>query len=46
MKNMQNNKSPGNYRLTKEFYEGLWDKIKELFIRSKKQRQIKHFRGL
>ena len=29
MKNMQNNKSPGNDGLTKEFYEGFWDEIKE-----------------
>ena len=34
MKNMQNNKSPGNdiLWLTKEFYEGFWDEIKELLI--------------
>ena len=32
MKNMQNNKSPGNDGLTKEFYEGFWDEIKELLI--------------
>ena len=32
MKNMQNNKSPGNDGLTKEFYEGSWDEIKELLI--------------
>ena len=32
MKNMQNNKSFGNNRLTKEFDEGFWDEIKELFI--------------
>ena len=29
MKNMQNNKSPGN-----EFYEGFWDEIKQLLIAS------------
>ena len=34
MKNMQNNKSPGNDGLTKEFYEGFWVEIKELFIAS------------
>ena len=34
MKNMQNNKSPGNDGLTKEFYEGFWDEIKELLIAS------------
>ena len=32
MKNMQNNKIRGNDGLTKEFFEGFWDKIKELFI--------------
>ena len=31
---MQNNKSPGNDGLTKDFYEGFWDKIKELLIAS------------
>ena len=34
MKNMQNNKSPGSDGLTKEFYEGFWDEIKELLIGS------------
>ena len=34
MKNMQNNKSPGSDGLTKEFYEGFWDEIKELLIAS------------
>ena len=34
MKNMQNNKSPGNDGLTKKFYEGFWDEIKELLITS------------
>ena len=34
MKNMQNNKSPGNDGLTKEFYEGFWDEMKELLIAS------------
>ena len=34
MKNMQNNKSPRNDELTKEFYEGFWDEIKELLIAS------------
>ena len=33
-KNMQNNKSPGSDGLTKEFYEGFWDEIKELLIAS------------
>ena len=31
---MKNNKSPGKDGLTKEFYEGFWDEIKELFIAS------------
>ena len=34
MKNMQNNKSPGNDGLSKEFYEGFSDEIKELLIAS------------
>ena len=34
MKNMQDNKSPGNDGLTKQFYEGFWDEIKELLITS------------
>ena len=34
MKNMQNNKSPGNDGLTKEFYEGFWEEMKELLIAS------------
>ena len=37
MKNMQNNKSPGNDRLTKKFYEGFGDEIKELLMASAKQ---------
>ena len=31
---MQNNKSPGNGGLSKEFYEGFSDEIKELLIAS------------
>ena len=38
MKNMQNNKSPGNDGLTKEFYEGFWDEIKKFCNRSKTER--------
>ena len=34
MKNRQNNKSPGNDGLTKEFYGGFWDEIKGLLIAS------------
>ena len=29
---MENNKSPRNYGLSKEFYECFWDKTKELFL--------------
>ena len=29
---MENNKSPGNDGLTKEFYVFFWNKIEELFI--------------
>ena len=50
MKNMQNNKSPGNDGLTKEFYEGLAyrhkrnkkDRIRFIFQQwKKKERYIK-----
>ena len=34
MKNKQSYKSPGNDGLTKEFYEGFWDEMKELLISS------------
>ena len=34
LKNIQNNRFPGKYVLTKEWYEGFWDEIKELFITS------------
>ena len=29
---MENNKSPGNDRLSKEFYECFWDEIKKPFL--------------
>ena len=29
---MQNDKSLGNDRLTKEFYETFWNELKEIFI--------------
>ena len=31
---MQNDKSPGNDDLTKEFYETFWNKLKEIFVDS------------
>ena len=34
MKNIRNNKSCGNYWLTKGFYEVCWGKLKVLFIAS------------
>ena len=37
MKSMENNKSPGNNGLTKEFYVTFWDDIKTTFISSTKQ---------
>ena len=37
MKNMENDKSPGNDGLTKEFYVTFWNDIKATFISSLKQ---------
>ena len=37
MKNMENDKFPGNDGLTKEFYVIVWDDIKATFISSSKQ---------
>ena len=34
LKSMENNKSPGIDRLSKEFYECFWDEIKKLFLAS------------
>ena len=34
MKRILNNKSPGNDRLTKEFYETFWNELKDSFINS------------
>ena len=34
LKSMQNNKSPGNDGLTKEFYETFWNEIKNPFMNS------------
>ena len=35
-KSMQNNKSPGNEELTKEFYEMFWSEIKHPFMNGSK----------
>ena len=44
---MENNKSPGNDGLTKEFYVFFWNKIEELFIdffhAALEKQQNKHF---
>ena len=37
MKGIENDKSPGNDGLTKEFYETFWDNIEETFISSIRQ---------
>ena len=37
LKSMQNNKTPGNDGLTKEFYETFWNEIKYIFLKSPKQ---------
>ena len=37
LKSMQNNKTPGNDGLTKEFYETFWNEIKYVFLKSLKQ---------
>ena len=34
LKSMENNKSPGNDALSKEFYECFWDEIKNTFLAS------------
>lgn len=41
IKNMQNNKSPGNDGLTKEFYQIFWDEINGTFITSIKEAKEK-----
>ena len=41
LKSMQNNKRPGNYGLTKEFYEAFWNEIKHVFLKSLKQAKEK-----
>ena len=43
LKSMQNDKSPGNDGLTKEFYKTFWDKLKEIFINSVREaKEIGH----
>ena len=37
LKNTQNNKTPGNDGLTKEFYETFWNEIKYIFLKSLKE---------
>ena len=37
MKNMKNNKTPGNNGLTKEFYETFWDELKTPLMESVNQ---------
>ena len=40
---MQNDKSPGNDGLTKEFYETFWHDIKEIFVYSVREaKEIGH----
>lgn len=41
MKSMQENKSPGNDGLSKEFYETFWDEIKKPFMKSLCEAKIK-----
>ena len=41
LKSMQNNKTPGNDGLTKEFYETFWNEIKHIFLKSLKQAKEK-----
>ena len=37
LKDTQNNKTPGNDGLTKEFYETFWNEIKYIFLKSLKE---------
>ena len=37
LKDTQNNKTPGNDGLTKEFYETFWNEIKYVFLKSLKE---------
>ena len=43
LRNMQNNKSPGNDGLTKKFYETFWDDLKEILVNSVREaKEIRH----
>ena len=43
LRSMQNDKSPGNDGLTKEFYETFWDDLKEIFVNSVREaKEIGH----
>ena len=41
LKSMQNNKTPGNDGLMKEFYETFWNEIEYVFLKSLKQAKEK-----
>ena len=41
LKSMQNNKTPGDDGLTKEFFEAFWNEIKHVFLKSLKQAKEK-----
>ena len=41
LRSMQNNKTPVNDRLTKEFYETFWNEIKSAFLKSLKEAKEK-----
>ena len=44
MISFENNKSPGNDGLTKEFYHTFWDDIKDTFMKSlKESKKLKYF---
>ena len=44
LKSFENNKSPGNDGLAKEFYYTFWDDIKDTFMKSLKEpKKLKYF---